>query len=106
MNLPVRILFLPGHTEDSIGLYLPESGQMFCGDAAMNAVISVVRHTIWIENAIQFGRSWDKMLSFPPRMIYPSHGNPFKPNDLVKFRNYLSGKELIPPHYKGLSHDK
>ena len=71
--------------------------QLFCGDAAMNAIISVARHTIWIEDAAGFGESWDKMLSCEPKMIYPSHGNPFKPEDLVKYRHYLDGRKLIPP---------
>jgi glyoxylase-like metal-dependent hydrolase (beta-lactamase superfamily II) len=98
MELPLKILFLPGHTEDHIGLFMCDSSQLFCGDAAMNAVISVARHTIWIEEATAFGQSWDKMLACNPKMIYPSHGNPFKPKDLVKFRHYLDGKKLIHPH--------
>jgi len=56
MELPLRIVFLPGHTADSIGLFMPENGKLFCGDAAMNAVISIARHTIWIEDAAEFGR--------------------------------------------------
>jgi glyoxylase-like metal-dependent hydrolase (beta-lactamase superfamily II) len=72
-------------------------GIMLCGDAAMNAVISAKRHTIWIDNAAQFGRSWDKILSHNPQMIYPSHGNPFAAKDLEKYRHYLDGKKLIPP---------
>lgn len=94
-GLPVQIIFLPGHTADSIGLFLPESGQLFCGDAAMNAVISVARHTIWIDDAEEFGRSWDKMTALNPKRIYPSHGNPFSPKDLIKYRNYLDGRNLI-----------
>lgn len=97
MGLPLRILFLPGHTSDSIGLFLPETGQLLCGDAAMNAVISVARHTIWIEDAEAFGRSWDKMLSLSPKRIYPSHGTPFSPKDLKKYRHFLDGKQLIKP---------
>lgn len=96
-GLPIKVLLLPGHTDDSIGLYLPETGEIFCGDAAMNAVISIARHTIWIENAAEFGRSWDKMLSLNPTGIYPSHGNPFPPSDLVHYRHYLKGKSLRPP---------
>ena len=95
MGLPIRIIFLPGHTTDSIGLFLPDSGKLFCGDAAMNAVISIARHTIWIEDAVEFGRSWDKMLSLNPTKIYPSHGTPFHSKDLVKYRNYLDGRKLI-----------
>jgi glyoxylase-like metal-dependent hydrolase (beta-lactamase superfamily II) len=97
MGLPIRILFLPGHTADSIGLFLPETGRLFCGDAAMNAVISVARHTIWIEDAAAFGRSWDKMLALNPSKLYPSHGTPFPPKDLVKYRHFLDGRKLIPP---------
>ena len=97
LGLPVRILFLPGHTDDSIGLFLTETGQLFCGDAAMNAVISVARHTIWIEDAEAFGRSWDKMLALNPKKIYPSHGTPFSPKDLVKYRHYMDGRTLIHP---------
>ena len=97
MGLPVRILFLPGHTSDSIGLFLEETGELLCGDAAMNAFISVARHTIWIEDAQEFGRSWDKMLALNPTKIYPSHGTPFPPNDLVRYRHFMDGRELIRP---------
>jgi glyoxylase-like metal-dependent hydrolase (beta-lactamase superfamily II) len=95
LGLPIKILLLPGHTDDSIGLYLPEEGIILCGDAAMNAVISMARHTVWIDNAAEFGRSWDKMISCNPEMIYPSHGTPFEPGDLMKYRHYLDGRKLI-----------
>lgn len=96
-GLPLQILLLPGHTADSIGLYLPQSGDLLCGDAAMNAVISIARHTIWIDDAQMFGRSWDRMLALGPRRIVPSHGNPFPPGDLVRYRHYLQGRTLIRP---------
>ena len=97
MGLPIRILFLPGHTADSIGLLLTKTGDLLCGDAAMNAVISVARHTIWIEDAAAFGASWDVMLSANPRRILPSHGRPFSPEDLKKYRHYLDGRALFSP---------
>jgi glyoxylase-like metal-dependent hydrolase (beta-lactamase superfamily II) len=89
LNIPIKILHIPGHTSDHIGLYLTDSGIMFCGDAAMNAVISVARHTIWIDDKAEFGRSWDKMISYNAKKIYPAHGSPFNPNDLKKYRNFL-----------------
>lgn len=95
MGLPIRIVFLPGHTADSIGLLLTETGQLFCGDAAMNAIISVARHTIWIDDATEFGHSWDKMIALKPSRIYPSHGTPFSPSDLVRYRHYMDGRKLI-----------
>lgn len=97
LGLPLRILFLPGHTADSIGLFLEETGELFCGDAAMNALISTARHTIWIDDPQAFGRSWDRMLALNPVKIYPSHGSPFPPSDLIRYRHYLDGRSLIPP---------
>ena len=97
LGLPIRILFLPGHTKDSIGLLLEETGELLCGDAAMNALISPKRHTIWIEDAEEFGRSWDKILSCCPTRIYPSHGTPFSPRDLKKYRYYMDGRSLTRP---------
>jgi glyoxylase-like metal-dependent hydrolase (beta-lactamase superfamily II) len=92
LNIPLKILHLPGHTADHIGLFLTDLGIMFCGDAAMNAVISVARHTIWIDDKAEFCRSWDKMISYNAKKIYPAHGSPFSPSDLIKYRNYLSKK--------------
>jgi glyoxylase-like metal-dependent hydrolase (beta-lactamase superfamily II) len=89
LNIPLKVLYLPGHTSDHIGLFLQESKIMFCGDAAMNAIISVARHTIWIDDKEEFCRSWDKMISYNPSKIYPAHGNSFNPNDLRKYRHFL-----------------
>ena len=66
----------------------------------MNAVISVARHTIWIEDPSRFGASWDRMLALSPTRIHPSHGAPFPPKDLLKYRHFLDGKRLIPPRGK------
>lgn len=97
MGLPIRVLHLPGHTADSLGLLLEETGDLLCGDAAMNSLISPARHTIWIENPGEFGRSWDRMLACKPQRIYPSHGKPFPPSDLVKYRRWFEGRALIRP---------
>ena len=97
LGLPIRILFLSGHTRDSIGLLLEETGALFCGDAAMNAVISLARHTIWLEDVQEFGASWDRMLAAKPSKIYPSHGSPFPPADLARYRHFMDGRTLISP---------
>lgn len=98
MGLPLRILFLPGHTADSIGLLDEETGYLYAGDAAMNAIISRARHTIWIDDAEQFGASWDRMLSVQPTRILPSHGNP---KLLQKHRDFMEGRRLLPISAKG-----
>lgn len=97
LGLPLRVVQLPGHTTDSIGLFLEETGDLLCGDAAMNSPISPARHTIWIDDPAEFGRSWDRMLALSPKRIYPSHGKPFSPEDLVKYRHWFDGRTTIPP---------
>jgi glyoxylase-like metal-dependent hydrolase (beta-lactamase superfamily II) len=97
MGLPIRVLGLPGHTADSIGLFLEETGDLLCGDAAANFFLAPARHAILIEDARAFGESWDKMLALKPARVYPSHGNAFIPEDLTKYRYYLDGAKLYSP---------
>ena len=77
LGLSFKIVELPSHTEDSIGLYPQDTKKLFCGDAAMNAIINPKRCTIWINNIKDFQASWYKIIDFSPALIYPSHGDPF-----------------------------
>ena len=97
LGLPLRVLHLPGHTADSIALLLEETGELICGDAAMNSPISPARHSLVIEDLAAYLRSWDRMIAVHPTRIYPSHGNPFLPGDLEKYRHYMDGRRLIAP---------
>ena len=97
LGLPIRVLYLPGHTSDSIGLLLEETGELFCGDAAGNSFLAPARHSILIEDLGEYQRSWDRMLAANPTRIYPSHGKPFLAEDLVKYRHYMDARKLIPP---------
>lgn len=97
-GLPIRVVFLPGHTADSIGLFLEETRELLCGDAAGNAVIAPARQAILIENVPEFARSWDKIIALNPSRIYPSHGNPFPVEDLVKYRDRLDDLKLFYPN--------
>lgn len=99
-GLPLRILFLPGHTADSIGLLDEETGFLYAGDAAMNAVISRGKHTIWIDDVKQYQASWETMLAAAPRKILPGHGNPFDPRYLRKHANFMEGRRLLPMNTK------
>ncbi|GFN36138.1 MBL fold metallo-hydrolase [Tepidimicrobium xylanilyticum] len=94
-QLSGTIMSLSGHTTDSIGLLL-EDGSLFCGDAAMNSFPSLNRITIWIENLEDYRRSWEAMLNLEPSMIYPSHGKPFKKEDLKKNMHKLGELKLYP----------
>jgi glyoxylase-like metal-dependent hydrolase (beta-lactamase superfamily II) len=91
MGLMARIVELPGHTADSVGLHLTDSNVIFCGDAAMNRpFLNANRHTVFIENIKEFQASWDKIIALNPTYIYPGHGKAFPVSDLKKYRAYLS----------------
>lgn len=49
-----------------------------------------------IADTDKFGHSWNKMLALNTSKIYPSHGTPFLPKDLVKYRHFLDRRKLIP----------
>ena len=93
-NLNGKILFTPGHTEDSISLLV--DGNLFCGDAAMNGLPSSHKITIWVENKDEFEQSWDKMLESGAKKIYTAHGNPFCPCELRKNKKIIAGLHLRP----------
>lgn len=96
-GLPIRVVFLPGHTADSIGLYLEETRELLCGDAAGNAIIAPARQAILIEDVSTFAACWDKIIALNPNRIYPSHGNPFGVADLARYRNKLNDLALFYP---------
>jgi glyoxylase-like metal-dependent hydrolase (beta-lactamase superfamily II) len=89
LGIPARVVFLPGHSTDSIGLFLYEDRALFCGDAAMNIpFLNANRHTVLIEHRAEFRASWEKALSLNPSIIYPGHGKPFPAADLKKYINW------------------
>ena len=95
MGLPAKIMMLPGHTGDSIGLLL-EGDKLFCGDAAMNNFPSTARQIIWIENLENYQQSWDVIINSGAKTIFPGHGNPFPVEDLILYRHFMDGKRLYP----------
>ncbi len=89
-----KILFTPGHTDDSVSLKAGK--RLFCGDAAMNNYPSRHHVTIWVENTESFGRSWDVMLNENVKRIYPGHGKPFGPEELIRNRSFIGKVKLYP----------
>ena len=89
-----KILFTPGHTEDSVSLLV--DGNLFCGDAAMNGLPSSHKITIWVEDKTEFEKSWDVILASGTEKIYPAHGSPFCPCALKKNKQFVAGLHLRP----------
>jgi len=98
MGIPARVVFLPGHTDDSIGLHLYDDRIIICGDAAMNRPpLNANRNIVLIESIDKYQRSWERMLSMNVDKIYPAHGKPFSAKDLMKYSHYLDGVKLTRP---------
>lgn len=91
LNINARVIPLPGHTDDSIGI-LFQDGSFFCGDAAMNVFFTKSRYSIIVENLNEYENSWNAILESNATMIYPGHGKPFPASDLSKYKNTHNGK--------------
>lgn len=92
-----KIIETPGHTGDSLSLFLND-GRLLCGDAAMNDYPSTNHITIWVENVDAYKASWEKIIALKPRMIYPGHGRPFTVKSL---REDLPKIETLPYYVPG-----
>ncbi len=84
-----RILFTPGHTDDSISLVTDKAA--FVGDAARNMLNFTGRpyHPILLYDLAACYESWDKLLNTGASTIYPSHGKPFDSVRLKILCNHL-----------------
>ena len=60
----------------------------------MNDFPSFKRLIIWIENKVEFERSWDILISSDAELIYPAHGKPFCKSDLVKYKKIIPNIHL------------
>jgi len=92
--LSAKIIDLPGHTKDSIGL-LFDNKALFCGDAAMNGFPGRNNVIIWIEDLDEYKVSWNKMASLDFEKVYPSHGRPFSRERLVRNAGKLDSIRLF-----------
>ena len=94
-TLSAKVIALPGHTKDSIGL-LFDNSVLFCGDAAMNGIPGRNHVIIWIEDLDEYKASWKKMISLEFKKVYPSHGRPFPKEKLVRCERKLDKIRLFP----------
>ena len=45
---------------------------------------------IWIEDKVDFEKSWDVLFAENADFVYPAHGSPFPTSDLAKYKQYIS----------------
>ncbi|QUI25872.1 MBL fold metallo-hydrolase [Vallitalea pronyensis] len=90
-RLSAKIIDLPGHTHDSIGLLFDDE-ILFSGDAVMNGLPSLHHIIIWIEDMLEYKKSWQKMMTIDYKKVYPAHGKPISKNNIIS--NYKSLKKI------------
>ena len=98
-QLGMRVIDVPGHTEDSIALLTP-TGEMFVGDAAQNGDYSNDHATIWIGDLEAYVQSWEKILALQANTIYPGHGEPFPAEELRTALPSVRTRTLMVPGRK------
>jgi len=78
IDIEGKILHTPGHTSDSISVLLSD-GSAIVGDAAVNFlnICHIKYRPIYAENYEDVFKSWDKLIRYGAKIIYPAHGNPF-----------------------------
>jgi glyoxylase-like metal-dependent hydrolase (beta-lactamase superfamily II) len=77
------ILHTPGHTGDSISVVLSD-GSAFVGDVAMDFMnFCYTRHRpIFVQNINDVYHSWQKLIHYGAKIVYPAHGRPFDISEL------------------------
>jgi glyoxylase-like metal-dependent hydrolase (beta-lactamase superfamily II) len=84
-GVPGVIIHTPGHSSGSVSILL-ETGDVFVGDLAMNAI--PLRLTpglpIFAEDLHRLRESWRSLLLRGAKTVYPAHGRPFQAEVLHK----------------------
>lgn len=73
-----KVISTPGHSSGSVSIVL-DTGDAFVGDLAMNAFPMCLTPglPIFAEDLPKVKDSWNLILGYGVKMIYPAHGNPF-----------------------------
>ena len=82
----LEFIYLPGHTSNSVGLFLPKVGILFSGDVVVNqyrAYLGLSGIGEWLDTL--------KMLEMMDGLewIVPGHGDPLRPTEISFLSDYL-----------------
>jgi cyclase len=66
----IQLIHLPGHTVDSVGVFLPGRRVFVGGDTVMDLPF------IWFGDSLEEIRTWRRILRLRPKMILQGHGPP------------------------------
>ncbi|MBP1357719.1 MAG: MBL fold metallo-hydrolase [Sulfolobus sp.] len=78
----VRVIYTPGHTDDSITIYLEPLRSVIVGDTLQGRGSTLVYPQIY-ENFEEMLKSIQKILDLKPKFIYVSHGKSMESNKVA-----------------------
>ena len=95
IDIDGRIVYTPGHTDDSISAIL-DNGVCFCGDAAANMLsfLKTKHCVIVVEDLNEYYASWEKLMKDGITMLYPGHGKEFNVIELQQCINKQSIEKM------------
>ncbi|MGH2545133.1 MAG: MBL fold metallo-hydrolase [Ardenticatenaceae bacterium] len=81
----LEFIHLPGHTPNSIGLFLPDARVLFTGDVVVNQY----RPYLGLSNIGEWLLTLKAIEVMDIEMIVPGHGEPIRPDQLAPLAEYL-----------------
>lgn len=81
----VELMYLPGHTDGHIGVYLPQEKVLFTGDNFCNGTQPSLAHCLpleWVE-------SLTRMEAMDVNVVVPGHGRICNLEEVRKFRQFI-----------------
>jgi len=92
-GINAQILYIPGHSAGSIGV-LTEENDLICGDLFENRKYP---RLYYVDDEKQVEHSLKKVEKHNVNTVYPGHGRSFMFSEFLKWNNYLSGENDLPP---------
>lgn len=93
----VEVLHTPGHTADSVSLYIPAKGVLVAGDTVEDPLPMLE----WTGHTTDFLSTLDNLLGLPVRTVIPSHGSVSGRGLIIQNRRYVSNLLTKVAEYKG-----
>lgn len=89
-GVTIEVLDTPGHSEDHVAFWLPDSRILFSGDTVLGRGTTLVQPPEGDMTA--YMRTLSRLLALQPRLLFPGHG-PIVTDPAAKLREYIAHRE-------------